>query len=213
MATTPGAPPLGNLRKAPAASESLIRQLNSKLPGDAPASPFQDDGPPTAGGTFSRAKAKASTLPNKVHPFKAPSQPEEPEIVVANPMKQRAQMLHYRIYCKSNRNNTIVTFTDHAGNPRAWSSGGHCGFKGTRGSTPEAAYAAIMKVIAKVTAAAEQEEFLLDIYLNGFGAGRSTLITTLASPEGDMLRPLLTRLTDRTPIKIGGTRAKKERRV
>ncbi len=100
--------------------------------------------------------------------------------------------------------------------PIAWSSGGECGFRGTRGSTPEAAYAAAVKIIAVVSAKyhnEESEKFLVDLYLSGFGHGRVTFIQTLAAPEGETIRHLLSTVTDKTPIKIGGTRAKKARRI
>jgi small subunit ribosomal protein S11 len=119
----------------------------------------------------------------------------------------------YRIYVMATHNNTIITFTDADGRPRGWSSAGECGFSGTRGSTPEAAYAATIKIIAKVMAEYQKVEFRLDIYLKGFGQGRLSFISTLAAPEGEPLRYLLHGLTDRTPIKIGGTRGKKARRV
>ncbi|KIY65443.1 hypothetical protein CYLTODRAFT_492330 [Cylindrobasidium torrendii FP15055 ss-10] len=158
---------------------------------------------------------------------------------------------HYRIYCKSSQNNTILTFTNEKGNPVGWSSAGTCGFKGTRGNTPEAAYAASVAIIQLVLkerygevpegflkkdgkeekedtkdtkggrsrlrvqndALVVKKNFLLDLYLNGFGVGRSTIVTTLAAPEGELVRGLLSNISDNTKLKIGGTRPKKMRRI
>jgi len=53
----------------------------------------------------------------------------------------------------------------------------------------------------------------LEIIFKGFGQGREALFQALMTSQGDVVRPLITRLTDQTPIKIGGTRSKKARRL
>jgi small subunit ribosomal protein S11 len=49
----------------------------------------------------------------------------------------------------------------------------------------------------------------VDLFLKGFGQGREALKGALLATEGERIRPLIASITDRTPIKIGGTRAKK----
>lgn len=46
-----------------------------------------------------------------------------------------------------------------------------------------------------------------------FGFGRDAAATALGGPEGADIRNIITRIEDRTPIKIGGTRARRRRRV
>lgn len=46
-----------------------------------------------------------------------------------------------------------------------------------------------------------------------FGHGRDAAATAIGGPEGEDIRNLITRVEDRTPIKIGGTRARRPRRV
>ena len=53
----------------------------------------------------------------------------------------------------------------------------------------------------------------LEVLFNGFGQGRDAMYRALMSDEGAAVRQLVSRLTDTTPIKIGGTRAKKARRI
>jgi small subunit ribosomal protein S11 len=55
--------------------------------------------------------------------------------------------------------------------------------------------------------------FNLELLFKGFGQGRDALQKALLTVEGENIRNLIIRLTDRTPIKIGGTRAKKARRL
>lgn len=45
------------------------------------------------------------------------------------------------------------------------------------------------------------------------GQGRDAVSSAIAGPEGAELRNIITRVEDRTPIKIGGTRARKPRRL
>jgi small subunit ribosomal protein S11 len=54
---------------------------------------------------------------------------------------------------------------------------------------------------------------MLEILFNGFGQGRDALQKALVSAEGEQLRPLVTTITDKSPLKIGGTRSKKARRL
>lgn len=52
-----------------------------------------------------------------------------------------------------------------------------------------------------------------ELFLKGYGQGREAVQRALMSSEGMIMRGSLIRVTDRTPIKIGGTRAKKARRL
>lgn len=45
------------------------------------------------------------------------------------------------------------------------------------------------------------------------GFARDAAASALGGPEGTDLRNMITRIEDRTPIKIGGTRARRPRRV
>ncbi|KAG7448950.1 translational machinery component, partial [Guyanagaster necrorhizus] len=119
----------------------------------------------------------------------------------------------YRLHCQATPNNTLLTFTAPDGLVRAWASAGSCGFKNTRRGSPEGAYAASIKIFGKILAATKGEEFYVHLFLKGFGLGRNTLVQTLSSTEGEAVRRRVLFITDRTPIRIGGTRAKKMRRI
>ncbi|KAG7097189.1 hypothetical protein E1B28_004561 [Marasmius oreades] len=124
------------------------------------------------------------------------------------------QRPRYRLHCHSTRNNTITTFTRPDGGTIAWFSGGSCGFKrGTR-SSYEAGYQCSVRVFERIKdVRAAVGPMHLDLYFKGFGQGREALQKALLTSEGDGIRQMVINVTDRTPIKIGGTRSKKARRL
>ncbi|KAK0453346.1 translational machinery component [Armillaria borealis] len=144
-------------------------------------------------------------------PPSAPSNEEKPTTPL-DPVDRRNWPV-YRLHCQATPNNTLLTFTAPDGCVKAWASAGSCGFKNTRRGSPEGAYAASVKIFEKIQAATEGKEFYVHLFLKGFGLGRNALVQTLASTEGEAVRRRVLYMTDRTPIKIGGTRAKKMRRI
>ena len=53
----------------------------------------------------------------------------------------------------------------------------------------------------------------IELIFKGFGPGREALVASLNSTQGDQVRHKIRRITDATPIKIGGTRPKKRRKL
>jgi small subunit ribosomal protein S11 len=121
----------------------------------------------------------------------------------------------YHLHVSSSRNNTILTFTDAIGNPRAWVSSGSCGFKKVQRSGYEAGYQCAVKMFEKIVEERKRNPGImkLEILFKGFGFGREALYRALMTTEGEDVRGLVDRVTDTTPLKIGGTRAKKTRRL
>jgi len=102
-------------------------------------------------------------------------------------------------------NNTIVTFTDPAGNTVAWSSAGSLGFRGSRKGTPFAAQQ------ASLTAANRAKEVgmrQVEVRVAGPGSGRESAIRALATAGMDVKV-----IKDVTPIPHNGCRPPKRRRV
>ncbi len=102
-------------------------------------------------------------------------------------------------------NNTLITFTDKAGNTIARSSSGKCGFKGAKKST---AYAA--QVVCQDAAKAAMAHGLkeIEIRLSGPGMGRDSAVRAIQT-----LGLGVSSLIDVTPIPHNGCRARKHRRV
>ena len=109
------------------------------------------------------------------------------------------------VHIQASFNNTVVTFTDLAGNTISWSSAGSLGFKGARKSTPFAAQQAV-ETAAKV--AKEQGLKSVEVYVKGPGNGREAAIRALATAEFNV-----TKISDVSPIPHNGCRPPKRRRI
>ncbi|KZT57106.1 translational machinery component, partial [Calocera cornea HHB12733] len=92
-------------------------------------------------------------------------------------------------------------------------SGGTVGFKGHNRNSFEAAHQACLAVFATVERIMSRTDVRLELRLNGYGNGREAAIRALMGVEGERVRESVVRVTDTTPIKIGGVRAKKLRRL
>jgi small subunit ribosomal protein S11 len=125
----------------------------------------------------------------------------------------RALDKEYRIYSKTSRNNTIITLTNEKGDAIVVSSAGTLGFKGANRSSYEAGYACALHVLKRVLEENEKHRFTLQILLNGFGHGRDAIYRALLTAEMESIKRIVTRVTDRTPLAIGGVRPKKRRRL
>ena len=102
-------------------------------------------------------------------------------------------------------NNTTVSITDPRGNVLSWSSGGRCGFKGSRKST---AYAGtvVCQEACKVALGYGLHE--VEILVQGPGSGRESAIRAVQAAGLQ-----ISGIKDITPIAHNGCRARKSRRV
>jgi small subunit ribosomal protein S11 len=102
-------------------------------------------------------------------------------------------------------NNTIVTFTDVAGNVISWCTSGSKGFKGSRKSTPFAS-----QVAAEDAAKKAQEHGMrsVEVWVKGPGAGRESALRAIQAAG-----MTITMIKDVTPIPHNGCRPPKRRRV
>lgn len=121
----------------------------------------------------------------------------------------------YRLYAKCNHNNAILSLTNASGDVIAWASGGSCGFKGASKASYEAGYQCSVRIFQKITQIFTDDSSYKSIHIlfNGRGRGREALQKALTSTEGTDVRPFVVRITDRTPLKVGGPRAQKARRL
>ena len=102
-------------------------------------------------------------------------------------------------------NNTTVSVSDPKGNVISWSSGGRCGFKGSRKST---AYAGtiVSQEACKVALGYGLHE--VEILVQGPGSGRESAIRAVQAAG-----LVISGIKDITPIAHNGCRARKSRRV
>lgn len=119
--------------------------------------------------------------------------------------KAKRKVTHGRIYIQCTYNNTIVTVTDTAGQVLGWGSAGLIGFKGSKKSTPYAAQRTMEEIMARLKNVALNE---VDVFIRGVGSGRDSAIRAL---QGSGIT--VASIKDITPIRHGGVRPKKVRRV
>lgn len=124
---------------------------------------------------------------------------------VVKKKKQTRNVDKGAVHIQASFNNTVVTFTDLAGNTISWSSAGSLGFKGARKSTPFAAQQAV-EAAAKV--AREQGLKSVEVYVKGPGNGRESAIRALATADINV-----TKISDVSPIPHNGCRPPKRRRI
>ncbi|GJN88436.1 hypothetical protein Rhopal_001402-T1 [Rhodotorula paludigena] len=146
----------------------------------------------------------------------------------------------YTLHVYSTRNNTILTLSTSPAasassssssssadphHPVAWVSSGSAGYKGAARGTYDAAVEVTLRMFKKIqdlvqppvlaggqrVKAAGPPPTELEVVWKGFGQGRDAVFRTLMGAEGDRVRGLVKRVTDATPLKIGGTRPKKRR--
>ncbi|MDO8487908.1 MAG: 30S ribosomal protein S11 [bacterium] len=110
-----------------------------------------------------------------------------------------------KAYITATFNNTLVSFTDAAGNVLAWGSAGAAGFKGARKSTPFAATTAVETAARKAMAKGLKE---VEVYLKGPGSGRDAALRAMRAAGLKM-----NLIADVTPMPHNGVRVKKRRRV
>lgn len=131
--------------------------------------------------------------------------PEEVRTKTAATKKTKRKVARGRIYIQSTYNNTIVTITDDKGHVLGWGSAGHVGFKGSKKSTPYAAQRTMEETMGRLKHLGLQE---VDVFIKGIGSGRESAIRALQGTDLNVLT-----IKDITPIRHGGVRPKKVRRV
>ncbi len=102
-------------------------------------------------------------------------------------------------------NNTTVSITDPRGNVLSWSSGGRCGFKGSRKST---AYAGTVVAQEACKVAVSYGMHEVEILVQGPGSGRESAIRAVQAAGLS-----ISGIKDITPVPHNGCRARKRRRV
>jgi small subunit ribosomal protein S11 len=119
--------------------------------------------------------------------------------------KEISPVAQGRAYIQATFNNTLITFTDLAGNTICWGSSGEVGFKGARKATPFAAVSTVEAAAKKAMAKGLTE---VEVYIKGPGPGRDSALRALRTVGMKM-----SLIADVTPIPHNGPRPRKRRRV
>lgn len=107
-------------------------------------------------------------------------------------------------YINSTYNNTLITITDNEGNVICWTSAGSK-FRGSKKATPFAA-ATVSEDVAKQAYSYGLRE--IDVVMKGAGNAKTHSVKSLRN-GGLVIKSIF----DKTPIKHGGVKPKKRRRL
>jgi small subunit ribosomal protein S11 len=132
--------------------------------------------------------------------------------MMRNPYADRAPPHHLHVF--SHKHNTILTLTRPNGNPLMSMGAGQIGFRKGGRSGFDPAYQLSSHVMSQI----QERGYLLEIkrlevIFRGFGKGRDAFTKVLLGNEGRNIRGLVSRVTDSTRVKFGGTRSRKVRRL
>lgn len=132
--------------------------------------------------------------------------------LLPHPYSDRQPPHHLHVY--SHKHNTILTLTRPNGDPLLVRSCGHLGFRKSQRSGYDPAYQLAVHMFGQM----QEKGLILDIQrlelvFRDFGPGREAFTKVLLGNEGRNIRGLVSRVTDATRIKFGGTRSRKVRRL
>lgn len=130
---------------------------------------------------------------------------EEKATATKKKKKDRKNIPSGIVHIDASFNNTIVTFSDAAGNTVSWNSCGAQGFKGSRKSTP---FAAQVAAEAAARSAMDHGMRSVNVLVKGPGSGRESAVRAIGQAG---MR--VTSIKDITPIPHNGCRPSKKRRV
>lgn len=125
------------------------------------------------------------------------------------PVKRRSrrqrQVTRGRAHILATYNNTVVTFTDQAGNVLINCSAGQLGFKGPKKATPYAAGVIVKTAVERVRDYGLKD---IEVFVKGVGVGRESAIRALYAQGLNVLS-----IKDVTPVPHNGCRPPRPRRV
>lgn len=132
--------------------------------------------------------------------------------MLRNPYSDRAPPHHLHVF--SHKHNTMITLTRPNGDPMMSLGCGQIGFRKGGRSGFDPAYQLSSHVMSQI----QERGYLLEIkrlevVYRGFGKGRDAFTKVLLGNEGRNIRGLVSRVTDSTRVKFGGTRSRKVRRL
>lgn len=131
---------------------------------------------------------------------------------LSDPYGERAPPHHMHVFAR--RHNTHITLTRPNGEPMLSLSSGNLGFRKTNRGGYDPAYQLTAYFFSRI----HDKGLLvgikrLELVFRDFAQGRDAFIKVLLGNEGRAIRGLVSRVTDSTRIKFGGTKSRHVRRL
>lgn len=119
---------------------------------------------------------------------------------------------HFHVF--SHKHNTHITVTKPNRGAILSMSAGQIGFRKAKRGTYDAAYQLSAYVMDKLNQGGWHKVIKsMEVVLRGFGNGREAATKVLLGAEGKMIRGAITKVSDATKLKFGGTRSPRPRRL
>ena len=202
--------PFSSSPKAPANPKDQAEQIENQILDRKPAN--SEDSSPLSAITKMMQGDQASSSSSRVRSDYARLAESLEADMMRNPYADRAPPHHLHVFC--HKHNTILTLTRPNGNPLMSLGTGQIGFRkgGRAGFDP--AYQLSSHVMSQIQERGYLMEIKrLEVIFRGFGKGREAFTKVLLGNEGRNIRGLVSRVTDSTRVKFGGTRSRKVRRL
>ncbi|KAL2872112.1 mitochondrial 37S ribosomal protein uS11m [Aspergillus lucknowensis] len=187
------------------------RELASQLPGGRPDGPAEENSSLSAITRLMRGDKRPMDKRPVSSDYARVAESLETNML-RRPYADYSPPHHLHVY--SHKHNTVLTLTRPNGNPLLSMGCGHLGFRKSKRSGYDAAFQLTSHVFGQI-----QERGLLmdiqslEIVLRGFGQGREAFTKVLLGNEGRNIRGLVSKVTDSTRLKFGGTRSPRVRRL
>ncbi|KAK7755527.1 hypothetical protein SLS62_002459 [Diatrype stigma] len=119
---------------------------------------------------------------------------------------------HFHVF--SHKHNTHITVTKPNRGAILSMSAGQIGFRKAKRGTYDAGYQLSAYVMDKLNQGGWHKVIKsMEVVLRGFGHGREAATKVLLGAEGKMIRGAITKVSDATTLKFGGTRSPRPRRL
>lgn len=119
---------------------------------------------------------------------------------------------HFHVY--AHKHNCHITVTKPNRGSIVSLSAGNIGFRKAKRGSYDAAYQLTAYVMDKLNQGGWHKVIRsMEVVLRGFGSGREAATKVLLGAEGKMLRHTISKVSDATRLKFGGTRSPKPRRL
>ncbi|KAJ3096128.1 hypothetical protein HDU97_006207 [Phlyctochytrium planicorne] len=158
---------------------------------------------------FRRSTTATATTEEKPKPLAASLYPAIMTEPLGSSREKREAEKLFIIHITASRNNTVATLTTDKGDAVVWASAGTCGLKKSARGTSDAGYQTILQLAEKAEKKnVRVEEQEVEVRLKWFGPGREMAFKAIRA-----LGWPVKRITDVTPIRHGGCRPPRKRRL
>ncbi|THD00009.1 hypothetical protein EYZ11_000461 [Aspergillus tanneri] len=202
--------PFSTTRRGLSDAKDKTREIERQILNTQPEQPANDNSPLSAI-TRMMGQEKSRTNQGVSRDYSRMAASLEAEMI-RQPYSDRSPPHHLHVF--SHKHNTLLTLTRPNGNPMLSMGCGHLGFRKAGRGGYDPAYQLTAHVFGQMQERGYLPEIKrLEVVLRGFGAGREAFTKVLLGNEGRNVRGLVSRVTDSTRIKFGGTRSRKVRRL